>query len=329
MPGVPISMAISNYDHVADLLNNRVRIEGVNLTPMELPIEEVFFRMFSFGEWDVSEFSMAKYVSLVGAGTQPFRAIPVFPSRVFRQSALYVASRGALGTPQDLAGRRVGIPEWAQTAGVYARAFLQHQCGVNLADIHWVQSGVNQAGRTEKVELSLPAGVKIETAHNRSLNEMLLAGDLDAIISAREPAAFLARDPRIARLWPDYRAIEEDYYRQTGVFPIMHVIVIKNETLARHPWIAMNLFRAFEEAKANSLRRLSSIVNSRIAIPWSHHAYDRAQEVLGDNFWPYGIDANRKTLDAFLQFCNEQGVTQRRVTIEELFPAEVSKFFKV
>jgi 4,5-dihydroxyphthalate decarboxylase len=329
MPGVPLSMAISNYDHVADLLNNRVRIEGVDLTPMELPIEEVFFRMFSFGEWDVSEFSMAKYVSLVSTGTQPFRAIPVFPSRVFRQSALYVAKGGPIRTPQDLAGRRVGIPEWAQTAGVYARAFLQHQCDIDLADIKWVQSGVNQAGRTEKVGLSLPAGVKIEAAQGRSLNEMLLAGDLDAIISAREPDAFLARDPRIARLWPDYRAIEEDYYRQTGVFPIMHVIVIKNETLARHPWIAMNLFRAFEESKANSLRRLSSIVNSRIAIPWSHDAYDRAQEVLGDNFWPYGIEANRKTLEAFLQFCDEQGVTQRRVTTEELFPAEVSKFFKV
>ena len=329
MPGVPLSMAISNYDHVADLLNNRVRIEGVDLTSMELPIEEVFFRMFSFGEWDVSEFSMAKYVSLVGTRTHPFRAIPVFPSRVFRQSALYVAADSSIRTPQDLAGRRVGIPEWAQTAGVYARAFLQHQCGVNLADVHWVQSGVNQAGRTEKVEISLPVGVKIEVAHDRSLNEMLLAGDLDAIISAREPAAFLARDPRIARLWPDYRAIEEDYYRQTSVFPIMHVIVIKNETLDRHPWIAMNLFRAFEESKTNSLRRLSSIVNSRIAIPWSHDAYDRAQKVLGDNFWPYGIDANRTTLDAFLQFCNEQGVTQRRVTIEELFPAEVSKFFKV
>jgi len=329
MQGIPLSMAISNYDHVGDLVNGRILPEGIDLTAMELPIEEIFFRMLSFVEWDVSEFSMAKYVSMVGTGTAPFQAIPVFPSRVFRQSAFYIAEGAAIKGPEDLAGRRIGVPEWAQTAGIYARAFLQHQCGVGLADIHWVQAGVNQAGRTEKVTLSLPDGVNIEQVHDRSLNELLLAGDLDGIISAREPAGFLARDPRIARLWPDYRPIEETYYRKTGVFPIMHVIVIRNETLSRNPWIAMNLYRAFDEAKTNSLRRLSSIVNSRIAIPWSHGAYDHAREVLGENFWPYGIEANRRTLDAFLQYCSEQGVTQRTVTVEELFPREVSKLFKV
>jgi 4,5-dihydroxyphthalate decarboxylase len=329
MARIQLSMAISNYDHVGDLVNGRVRVDGVELTVMELPIEEIFFRMLSFQEWDVSEFSMAKYVSLVGTGTAPFRAIPVFPSRVFRQSAFYVRTSSAIRSPQELAGRRIGVPEWAQTAGIYARAYLQHQCGVRLSDIHWVQAGVNDSGRTEKVSLALPEGVKVEQVHDRSLNEMLLAGDLDGIISAREPAGFLAKDTRIARLWPNYRSVEETYYGQTGIFPIMHVMVVKNETLSSHPWIAMNLFRAFDEAKSNSLRRLASIVNSRVAIPWSHEAYDHARAVLGDNFWPYGIEPNRKTLDAFLQYCNEQGVTQRRVAAEELFPREVGKFFKV
>jgi 4,5-dihydroxyphthalate decarboxylase len=329
MPALQLSIAISNYDHVGDLINGRVRPEGINLTAMELPIEEIFFRMHSFVEWDVAEFSMGKYVALVGSGTAPFRALPVFPSRVFRQSAFYVATGASIKSPRDLAGRRIGVPEWAQTAGIYARAFLQHQCGVPLADVHWVQAGVNQAGRAEKVALSLPEGVKIERVHDRSLNEMLLVGELDGIISAREPASFLARDRRIARLWPDFRSVEESYYRETGIFPIMHTIVIKNETLVQHPWIAMNLFRAFEEAKDNSLRRLSSIVNSRIAIPWSQEAYDHAQEVFGANLWPYGMEANRRTLEAFLQYCGEQGVTERTVQIEELFPREVSKFFKV
>jgi 4,5-dihydroxyphthalate decarboxylase len=329
MPGVPLSMAISNYDHVGDLLNGRIRPEGIDLMPMELSVEEIFFRMFSFVEWDVAEFSMAKYVSLVGTGTAPFRAIPVFPSRVFRQSAFYVATSGPLHGPQDLAGRRIGIPEWAQTAGVYARAFLQHQCGVRLADIYWVQAGVNQPGRAEKAALSLPDGVKIEQVRDKSLNELLLAGDLDGIISAREPAAFLAHDPRIARLWTNYRSIEETYYRDTGVFPIMHVIVVRNETLTRHPWIAMNLLRAFDEAKANSLKRLSTIVNSSVAIPWMHYAYNHAQEVIGENFWPYGIEDNRRTLEAFLQHCGEQGITQRVLSVEELFPHELSKTFKV
>jgi 4,5-dihydroxyphthalate decarboxylase len=329
MAGLPLSIAISNYDHVGDLMNGRVRPEGIELTAMELPIEEIFFRMHHFVEWDVSEFSMAKYVAMVGSGTAPFRALPVFPSRVFRQSAFYIATGASIKSPQDLAGRRIGVPEWAQTAGVYARAFLQHQCGVRLADVHWVQAGVNQAGRAEKVDLSLPAGVTIERVQDRSLNELLLAGELDCIVSAREPSSFLARDPRIARLWPDYRSLEESYYRETGIFPIMHAIVVKNETLTQHPWIAMNLFRAFEEAKEKSLRRLSSVVNSRVAIPWSHVAYDHAREVLGANLWPYGIEDNRRTLESFLQYCHEQGLTERTVKVEELFPREVSKFFKV
>ncbi len=329
MPGIQLSLAISDYHHVRDLINGRVRPEGIDLIPMEFPIEEIFYRMFSFAEWDVAEFSMAKYVSMIGAGTAPFRAIPVFPSRVFRQSAFYVATGASVRSPEDLVGKRIGIPEWAQTAGIYARAFLQHQCGIRLADIHWIQAGVNQAGRTEKAVLSLPDGIAIEQIRDRSLNELLLTGDIDGIISAREPAAFLARDPRIARLWSDYRPIEEGYYRDTGVFPIMHVIVIRNEMLSRHPWIAMNLFRAFDEAKANSLKSLSSIVNSSVAIPWVQQAYDHAQEVLGENFWPYGIEGNQQTLEAFLRYCNEQGVTQRAVSVEELFPQELSKTFRV
>lgn len=329
MSDVQVSMAVSQYDHVADLVNGVVHPEGIDLIPMELPIEEIFFRMFSFQEWDVSEFSMAKYVSLVAAGAAPFRAIPVFPSRVFRQSAIYVAASGPIRGPEDLTGRRIGVPEWVQTAGIYARAFLQHQCGVRLADIHWVQSGVNQAGRMEKVLTSLPDGIQIKQVQDRSLNEMLLAGDLDGIISAREPSGFASGDQRIVRLWPDYRPVEENYYRETGIFPIMHVIVVKNETLDRHPWIAMNLLRAFDEAKRNSLKRFSTIVNSPIALPWSHHAYHSAQEIFGKDLWPYGIDLNRRTLEAFLKFCHEQGVTERIVSIDELFPREVSKVHKV
>jgi 4,5-dihydroxyphthalate decarboxylase len=329
MPGVPLSMAISSYDHVADLINGRIRPEGIDLNVMELPIEEVFFRMLNFAEWDVAEFSMAKYVSMVGAGTEPFRALPVFPSRVFRQSAFYISTQSGIQRAADFAGRRIGIPEWAQTAGVYARAYLQHQCGVRLADVRWVQSGVNQPGRTEKVGLALHDGVNVDHVHDRSLNDLLLAGEIDGIISAREPAAFLARDPRIARLWPAYQEVEETYYRETGIFPIMHAVVVKKETLERHPWIAMNLFRAFDDAKKNSLRRISSIVNSRVAIPWSHQAYDRAQNVLGSDFWPYGIEDNLRTLEAFVQFCCEQGLISRKLRVAELFPREVGKFYKV
>lgn len=329
MPDIQLSLAISYYDHVSDLLRGRVRAEGISLTVLELPLEEVFFRTVHFAEFDVAEFSMGKYVSLVAAGDPPYVAIPVFPSRVFRQSAFYVATRTGIREARDLAGRRVGIPEWAQTASIYARAYLQHQCGVPLRDVRWVQAGVNQAGRAEKVDLELPEGVAIERIRDRSLNEMLLAGDLDAIVSAREPDSFVAGDARIARLWPDTQALEEKYYRETGIFPIMHAIVIKKTTLDRYPWIAMNLFTAFDQAKANAQMHLGRAVTSRVPFPGAYHAVAAAQRVFGEDPWPYGIEPNRRTLDAFLQFAHEQGVTRRRVQVEELFPRELSAFVKV
>jgi 4,5-dihydroxyphthalate decarboxylase len=329
MSDIGLSLAISYYDHVSDLVRGRVHPEGIRLTVTELPVEEIFFRMMSFAEWDVAELSMAKYVSLVASGAAPFSAIPVFPSRVFRQSAVYVATRAGIAGPQDLAGRRVGVPEWAQTAGIYARAYLQHQCGVRLEGIHWVQSGVNEPGRHEKVNFSLPAGIRIERVEDRSLNQMLLAGELDAIISAREPRAFVEQDPRIARLWPDYRRLEETYYRSTGIFPIMHVIVINARKLVRHPWIARNLFEAFEEAKTNSLRHAVRLTTSRFPFAWSHHAAVEATRVFGDDCWPYGIEPNRRTLEAFTGFCRGQGVTGRQVRIEELFPRELAETVKV
>ncbi len=326
VPDIPLTMAVTYFDHISDLLRGRVRPEGIDLTILQLPVEEIFFRMLHFGEWDVSEFALGKYVSLVASGQAPFRAIPVFPSRVFRQSAVYVGAHKGIRSPQDLAGRRVGIPEWAQTACTYARGYLQHRWGLRLEDVRWVQAGVNEAGRKEKVKLSLPPGTEIERVADRSLNEMMLAGDLDAMISAREPDGFLAGDPNIVRLWPETRALEEEYYRDTGVFPIMHVIVIRNQVLDRHPWIAGNLYKAFEEAKNNTLRHINSANSSRVPFAWAFDAVREAKRVFGEDYWPYGMEANRRTLDTFLQYACEQGVTERRVRVEELFPKEVQAF---
>lgn len=329
MPDIRLSLAMSYYDHVSDLVRGKVRVEGVTLMPSEFAVEEIFFRMIMFSEWDIAECSMAKYVGLVGTGSPPFRAIPVFPSRVFRQSSFYISPRSGVKGPGDLVGRRVGIPEWAQTAGIYARAYLQHQCGISPRDINWVQAGVNEPGRVEKVKLDLPDGVNIERVSDRSLNEMLIAGDLDAMISAREPKAFIANDPRIARLWPDYRALEESYFRETGIFPIMHAVVIKSDTLKRYPWVAMNLYKAFEEAKKNSLRQVFDLATSSIPFAWSHQAALEARKVFGEDCWPYGIEPNRKTLEAFCQYCHEQGVTKYRVPVEDLFPRELTRFARV
>lgn len=326
MPDIELTLAVSYYDHLSDVLRGRVLAEGISLRPIQLPVEEIFFRMIQFNEWDVSEFSFGKYVSLVAAGNPPFRAIPVFPSRVFRQSAIYIGANSGIKDAKDLEGRRVGIPEWAQTAGIYARGYLQHHCGVHLEKICWFQAGVNEPGRKEKVELALPTGVSIEPVNDRSLSDMLTAGELDAVISAREPDAFVKGDRRVERLWADTRAREETYFRETGVFPIMHAIVIKAALMDQYPWIAMNLFKAFEESKANALRHLGRATTSRVPFPWAYNAVMHAKSIFGEDCWPYGMETNRCTLEAFLQYSHEQGVTARKLNIEDLFPPQVQRF---
>ena len=224
------------------------------LTGFVLPVEEIFFRFIKNREWDVSEMSFGKFIGYASQGNSPFIGIPVFPSRVFRHSAFYVRADRGITSPKDLEGKRVGIPEWAQTAGIYARGFLSETAGVDLRKIKWVQAGMNEAGREEKVEFTLPEGIQYEQRRDTSVSAMLLSGEIDAAISARVPAAFAAGGGKIVRLYPDYRGEEMRYYAETGIFPIMHVIAIRRAVFERYPWVAMNLFKAFEEAKARSAR---------------------------------------------------------------------------
>jgi 4,5-dihydroxyphthalate decarboxylase len=270
--------------------------------------------------------SMGKYVSLLSQDDESISAIPVFPSRVFRHSMIYVREIGGPERPEQLKGRRIGVPEWAQTAVIYARGYLAHQAGVALDSVDWVQAGVNESGRVEKVKLKLPQGVRLKPEPGRSLNDMLLAGELDAVLSARPPKDF---GRGIRRLFSDYEAAEQAYFRETGIFPIMHVIVIKADVLSRHPWLAMNLCKAFEEAKRRSIERLSDITASHAPLPWLAPYAQRMKALFGEDFWPYGLEKNRKTLQAFVDFAFEQGVCHRKLTLEELFPKQVVTSFKI
>ena len=329
MNELPLTLAISEYDHVTDLVMGRILPEGIRLTCLTLPIEEIFFRFLVNREWDVSETSMAKYASLISQGDTSLTAIPVFPSRVFRHSSIYVRRDGPVKAPSDLASRRVGLPEWAQTAAVYSRGFLMHQFGLDLAAIEWVQAGVNQPGRTEKVELRLPAGIKLARIADKTLSDMLVAGEIDAVLSAAPPACFEEAHPNIRRLFENYREVEASYYRETSIFPIMHVVTIRRELVERHPWIAMNLLKAFEEAKARSVARALDIKAPRFPIPWCYDDARQAQATFGADYWPYGIEANRPTLEAFLRYAHEQGVCHRQLDAQELFPASVQRSFKI
>ena len=329
MRRLPLTLAISHYDHVTDLVTGRVPVEGIDLTCLNLQIEEIHFRNLNFREFDVSELSLAKYTSLVSQGDAPFVGIPVFPSRVPRHSSIYVRRDGPVKMPADLAGRKVGIPEWAQTAAVYSRGLLAHQYGVDLTSVQWVQAGVDQPGRAEKVKLKLPPGIKYTPAPDKSLSGMLVAGEIDAALSAHAPACFEQRHPNIRRLFEDYLDIEQRYVKETGIFPIMHTVAIKREIVERNPWVAMNLFKAFEQAKQHSVERALNSTSSTLPIPWGYEIARRMQAIVGEDLMPYGIESNRKTLEVFLQYAHEQGVTHRKLSPEDLFPPQVQKSFKV
>ena len=307
-----LSLAISPYDHARDL-----RPQGIELNVLDLPIEEIFYRFTRFREWDASEMSFGKVVSILSQPSPDIIAIPVFPSRVFRHSAIYTK----LKSPKDLEGKRVGIPEWAQTAGIYVRGLLQHEYGVDLRRIDWVQAGVREPGREEKVELKLPPGIRITPQPGKTLAGMLASGELDAVISARDPGG--------PRMFSDYTGLELEYFRKTSIFPIMHVVVLRREVYERDRWIAMNLFKAFEEAKRVSQARLTEIGISHIPMPWVAEYARRWRGVAGEDFWPYGIEPNRPTLEAFVQYAFEQGVATRRLKVEEVFAPETRERFKI
>jgi 4,5-dihydroxyphthalate decarboxylase len=324
-----LTAAFCDSDHMRDLAMGRVVPEGIDLTCLNAPVEEIFYRFLMHREFDVSELSFAKYVSLRAKGDDRFIALPIFPSRMFRHSSLYVRADCPLKKISELKGCKVGIPEWAQTAAVYSRGFLVHQYGLALANINWVQSGVNQAGRAEKVQIQLPEGVNITRVTDRSLNDMLLSGDIDAALAARAPIAFSDGQGKVKRFFDNSREVEAAYYRETGIFPIMHVIAVRKEILDVHPWVARNLFTAFDEARRRSIERVLDLTASQVPIPWGNDYAREGQALMGEDFFSYGIEPNRKTLDAFLAYAFEQGVCEKLLTAEEIFPKQLQSEYKV
>jgi 4,5-dihydroxyphthalate decarboxylase len=322
-----LTLAIGPYDHVRDLSSGDVQPEGIDLRVLHLPVEEVFYRFVRHREWEVSEMSFGKYIALVSQGDRSMVALPVFPSRVFRHSSMYVRKGSAATNLAALRGLRIGVPEWAQTAAVYSRGILVHDGGVPLGAVEWHQAGVNQPGRHEKVELRLPAGVTLVRHETRALNDLLIAGEIDAVFSARPPAGFATAE--IVRLFADAEAEEAAWYARTGIFPIMHVVCMRRDVFDAHPWAAMNLLRAFDEAKRRSLVRAFDIAAAHYPIAWSAEHARRIRSLMGDDPWPYGIDANRVTLEAFTRFAAEQGVAHRLVEVDELFPPEVRSQHRV
>ena len=288
-----VTLAVGDYDHTRDLVFGVVSAKGLTLrcSAFERP-EDMFDRFLRDGEFDAAEMSMAAYAALRSIGDERFVALPIFPARSFRHSAISVRA-GMIVEPSDLAGRRIGVPVWVQTAGVYARGALAHDYGVALEDVKWVQAGVDEPGRQEPVEGAFPA-FSIMRKSDRSLDELLRAGDIDAVISARPPRCVRRREAGIIPLFSDPIAVESAYYLRTGIFPIMHVVVVRCEVLAADPAIAVSLCDAFEQAKRRSLDRAGRLIVPAYPLPWSGRHAAAAADLLGEDFWPYGVMSNER-----------------------------------
>jgi 4,5-dihydroxyphthalate decarboxylase len=318
-----LSIATTDYDHFRDFRLGAVTAQGIDHTWSVLGHHEVFARFTANREWDVAELSIAKFAAQVTRDEPDIVGLPVICSRLFRFGSFYVNRKSGIRTVEDLRGKRVGSPEWAHSAAVYMRGWMHNEVGVKLDQVHWYQAGANSPGRAEKVELSLPGGVRLTRVPDRSLSDLLAAGDIDCAIIARPPDCFRRGHPDVVRLYPDYQEMEASYYQRTGVWPIMHLIAMRRAVLEENPWVARNLYNAFLESKNRSVERLLDPAVSRYPLPWLATYGREMRDRFGGDPFPYGIEANRSTFSQLLAYAHQQGIAHKLVDPEEVFPAGI------
>lgn len=322
MGNLSLTLATGPYDRVEAIARGVVQPEGIDLTCLRIQSPpEIFSRMVKTRAFDLCEMSLSTYLTRRSRGAFPFIALPVFPSRLFRHAYIYVNRDQGIAEPGDLNGRRVGVQEYGQTAAVWIRGILQHRHGVDLSSIRWVEGGVNTPRPPDdEMDLRPTDGLEVEPAPpGKSINDLLAEGDIAACLGARQPDA-LGRNPAIARLFPDYRRAERDYFRETAIFPIMHTIVMREELHTRHPWIAESMFKAFQASKAWALEHMRFTGAMVYMIPWLNAELDEIRELFDGDPYPYGVEANRGTLDTFMQYLVEQAfVAEPGPPLDRLF----------
>jgi 4,5-dihydroxyphthalate decarboxylase len=321
MPNLPITLASGFYDRMHGLYTGDIKPAGIDLNFVVIDDpRQLFDRMGGGLEFDASEFSLSEHITKLAAGNSPFVAAPVFISRVFRHQFIFVNTKSGVKRPKDLEGRRVGVPLYVQTAAVYIRGMLQHEYGVDLSTIHWVQGAMEHPGTHGKPAV-LPLLKKIDLVQNesgKSLNQLLEDGGLDAIITSHIPEPF-GRNPDIQRLFPNFRAVEADYFKRTKIFPIMHVLAIKRSVYERNPFVATSLYNACCEARALAISKMRDVGALRYMLPWLVGDFHEIDQVFGNEFWPYGIEENRPTLEALVTYLYEQAMIPKMMRIEDLF----------
>jgi 4,5-dihydroxyphthalate decarboxylase len=329
MSKLRLSVAVGEYDRTRALSDGSVAIDGVDPVIMNLSPEEIFFRAFRFAEFDICELSLSSFTVKRAAGDCPYVGVPAFLSRAFRHTSIYVRT-DRIKTPGDLKGKRVGVSEYQLTANVWARALLQDDHGVKPSDIQWVRGGLEEPGRIEKIPIKLPADVHLEEAPvGATLSEMLTNGAIDAFIGPRVPSCFQGGEPNVGWLFPDPAAAAAEYFVRTGIFPVMHVVGVRRTLVAQHPWLPAAVLKAFEQAKVVALARLSDTSATKVTLPFVEEQLQRTRELMGSDYWSYGIAGNRKALDTFLRHHHAQGLSARQVAVEELFHPTTFEAFKL
>lgn len=328
---LPVTIATWDYDRVRAVMDGRVPVEGCEVNYLALAPEECFHRAIPHGEFEIAEIGLSPYlVALANGQGHPYVALPIFLSRIFRHSAIYVRTDRGITRPQDLRGKRVGVPEYQMSAVLWARGMLQDEYGVQPAEILWRQGGLETPGRRERFPIRLPEGFPLSLIpEGTALSPLLAQGELDAIISARTPSCYRAPGVAVARLFEDYAATEAEYFRKTGIFPIMHALGVRRDVHERHPWLASSLSKAFAEAKRLADAEFHEFTALKVGLPWIGQEARRTEEIMGKDFWPYGVAANRRTLEAMLRYSYEHGLSQRLLRVEELFPASTLDTLKV
>ena len=328
MSKLALSLAIGDYDRNRPLIDGAVRIDGVDPVFMTLYPEEIFFRALRTHDFDICELSLSSFTVKTAAGDSPYVGIPCFVSRAFRHTSIYVRT-DRIREPKDLKGRKVGVPEYQLTANVWARAILQDDYGVAPADIRWVRGAIEHAGRIEKISIKLPPGVVLEDAPaGRTISDLIDKGEIDGFIAPRPP--YLARpNPNVGWLFPDPIAAAKDYFKRTGIFPIMHLVGIRRTLVDQHPWLPAAVMKAFEQSKAAALAHLSDTSATKVTLPFIEEQLAATRELMGEDFWSYGLESSRKTLETFLRHHHAQGLSSRLVKPEELFHPSTHELFKI
>ncbi len=330
MSKLRLTMSCWDYDRTRLLMDGRIQIEGIDLNYLNLPIEETFFRMMRHEEFDVAEMSLSSYVVSLFRENPPFIAIPVFVSRSFRHSGIYINAESGIGTPIDLIGKRVGNPEYQLTAIVWIRGILSDEYCVPIGSVRYFTGGQEEPGRVEKIDLGLPPEIKIEPiSAGKTLSRMLEEREIDAIYAPRAPSTLHTNPAKVRRLFPDYAAVEREYYRKTGIFPIMHTMVIRRSVYEENPWVAQSLYKAFTAAKQEACRDMHEVAALKVTLPWLGSHLEDTEKLMGNDFWPYGLAENERALDTFLRYSWEQGLSRRKLTPRELFAPETFEAFKI